>query len=299
VSRVAVAGLGRIGGGAARSLVRAGHQVSGFDVSERAAAALADRVRIAGSPREAAAGADVALVAVYDDAQVRDVLTGRDGLVAADPTPQVVAILSTVTAATIAWASEQAGRAGFGLLDCGVTGGGDAIERGAIVALVGGDPQLVELARPVIEAFSDPMLHMGALGSGMAAKLARNAIVFGCWYAVAEAAQLAARAGIDIDKLIEASEAADRWSGGALALLSRHGIRPDRLDADPEALLDRRRGLAGYAHKDLAAALALAGELGLELPGVELVQRRFAAVVGLPGDRASDAADSAESAAPG
>lgn len=283
MSSVAVIGLGRIGGGAARSLLRAGHTVSGFDVSEAATEALADRVRIAESPREAADGADVALVAVYDDAQVRDVLAGENGVLAAATVPPAVVVLSTVPPETIVWAAEQTRRAGAGLLDCGVTGGGGAIEQGSIVALVGGDAELVEVARPAIEAFSDPMLHMGPLGSGMAAKLARNMIVFGCWYVVAEAAQLAHGAGVGIDKLIEASEAADRWSGGPMALVSRHGIRPDRLDADPEALLDLRRGFVGYAEKDLAAALALARDLGLELPGAELVQRRFVEAMRLSG----------------
>jgi hypothetical protein len=61
-----------------------------------------------------------------------------------------------------------------------------------------------------------------------------------------------------------------------MALVSRHGIRPDRLDADPDALLDLRRGFVGYAEKDLGAALALGRDLGLDLPGAELVQRRFA-----------------------
>jgi 3-hydroxyisobutyrate dehydrogenase len=282
MSSVAVIGLGRIGGGAARSLLRAGHTVSGFDVSEAAGAALGDRVRIADSPRGASEGVDVALVAVYDEAQVREVLAGDQGVLSAEPVPRAVVILSTVPAETIVWAAEEARRAGAGLLDCGVTGGGNAIEQGSIVALVGGEPELVEVARPAIEAFSEPMLHMGPLGSGMAAKLARNMIVFGCWYVVAEAAQLAHGAGVGIDKLIEASEAADRWSGGPMALVSRHGIRPDRLDADPEALLDVRRGFAGYAEKDLGAALALARELDLELPAAELVRHRFAEAMRLP-----------------
>jgi 3-hydroxyisobutyrate dehydrogenase len=281
MSAVAVIGLGRIGGGAVRSLARAGHDVSGYDVSPDAIAAVAEQARGATSPRDAAQGSDVVLVAVFDAAQVRDALTGDDGVLAADPAPGVVVILSTVDAPTIEWAGEEARKAGIGLLDCGVTGGGGAIENGTIVGLVGGDEANVEAARPALEAFADPILIMGPLGSGMKAKLARNAIVFGCWYVVSEAARLAAASGVDVDKLVEASVAADKWSGGPMALLERHKIRPDDGASADERSLAHRKLLASYAHKDVGAALALAAELGIELPGAALVDEKFDDAVGL------------------
>jgi 3-hydroxyisobutyrate dehydrogenase-like beta-hydroxyacid dehydrogenase len=281
VSAVAVIGLGRIGGGAVRSLARAGHDIAGYDVSPDAIAAVAEQARPATSPRDAAQGADVVLVAVFDAAQVRDALSGDDGVLAADPPPRVVVILSTVDAGTIEWAGEQAGNAGIGLLDCGVTGGGGAIENGTIVALVGGDEATLEVARPALEAFADPILIMGPLGCGMKAKLARNAIVFGCWYVVSEAARLAAASGVDVEKLVEASHAADKWSGGPMALLAKHKIRPDDAASADEASLAHRKLLASYAHKDVGAALALAAELGIELPGAAIVDEKFDDAVGL------------------
>jgi 3-hydroxyisobutyrate dehydrogenase len=282
MSAVCVIGLGRIGGGAVRALARAGHDVVGYDVAPGAVEALSGVARGAASSREAAAGRDVVLVAVFDDAQVRTVFSGDDGVLAADPAPRVVAILSTVGLETIAWAGDEASRAGVGLVDCGVTGGGGAIEQGQIVGLVGGDDETVAAAVPVLEAIASPILHMGPLGSGMKAKLARNAIVFGCWYVVSEAARLAAAAGVDVGKLVEASTAADRWSGGPMALLERHGIRPDDYDPANEASAAHRRLLATYAHKDVGAALALAESLGLELPGAAVVKERFDDAVGLP-----------------
>ncbi len=274
-------GLGRIGGGAVRSLVRAGHAVAGYDVSAEAVGAVSSIARAGTSARDAAEGAEVVLIAVFDDAQVKEALTGADGILAANPLPRAVVVLSTVSAATIEWAGEQARAAGTALVDCGVTGGGNAIEQGSIVALVGGDAETIEAARPAIEAFSSPMLHMGPLGSGMKAKLARNAIVFGCWYVVSEAARLAAASGVDVGKLVEASEAADRWSGGPMALLARHKIRPDDFDTADDDSVAHRRLLAAYAHKDVGAALELARELGLELPGTTVVADRFDDAVGL------------------
>jgi 3-hydroxyisobutyrate dehydrogenase len=281
VSDVAVIGLGRIGGGAVRSLARAGHAIAGYDVSADAVAAVAEQARGASSPRDAAEGSEIVLVAVFDAAQVRDALSGADGVLAADPAPKVVVILSTVDAPTIEWAGAEASKASIGLIDCGVTGGGGAIENGSIVGLVGGDPATVDLARPALDAFADPVLVMGPLGSGMKAKLARNAIVFGCWYVVSEAARLAAASGVDVDKLVEASVAADKWSGGPMALLARHKIRPDDLADADEASVAHRKLLSSYAHKDVGAALALASQLGIELPGAELVEQRFDDAVGL------------------
>jgi 3-hydroxyisobutyrate dehydrogenase-like beta-hydroxyacid dehydrogenase len=281
VSAVAVIGLGQIGGGALQSLVRGGHEVVAHDVRPEAVEAVADQAIGAATPREASRGRDVVLVAVYDDAQVRDVLAGDDGILAADPPPKVVLILSTVTAETIGWAGEQARSAGVGLLDCGVTGGGQAIAAGTIVALVGGEDASVEIARPAIESFAATVLRMGPLGSGMKAKLARNMIVYGCWFVVSEAARLAAASGVDLGKLVQGSMEADRLTGGSHVLLARHGIAPTPAADESDATYALRRGLAGYAHKDLDAALALASELRIDLPVTDIVARRFEDAVGL------------------
>jgi 3-hydroxyisobutyrate dehydrogenase-like beta-hydroxyacid dehydrogenase len=283
MSDVAVIGLGRIGGGAVRSLARAGHGISGYDVSAEAIAAVAEQARGASSPRDAAQAVDVVFIAVFDDAQVREALGGPEGILAADPPPRAVVILSTVSTHTIEWAGEQAAAAGVGLLDCGVTGGSTALEVGSIVGLLGGDEATVEIVRPALSAFADPIILMGPLGSGMKAKLARNALWFGYWYTVSEAIRLAEASGVSVDKLIEACEAADRWSGGPLSLVTRHEILPtDGATAD-EASLARRRMLAAYAHKDVSAALALADELGVDMPGARVVEQRFDDAVGLSG----------------
>jgi 3-hydroxyisobutyrate dehydrogenase len=281
VAKVAVIGLGRIGGGVARALVRnRGDDVSGYDPSPDACAALAEQVRIAPSPSEAAAGAEIALVAVYDDAQLREALTGPDGVLAADPVPGIVVILSTVPAETIRWAAAEAGAAGSSVLDCGVTGGHRALETVGMAAMVGGDREAYNRARPVLDGFTNTAPHMGPLGAGMTAKLARNIVVFGTWYVTSEAARLLSGAGVDFDRFVEISDSGDSMSGGPAALLKR-GIRPTEEPRDAEDRA-RRESLAGYAHKDIEAALALAEELGIDLPVATIVQRRFEDAVGLP-----------------
>ena len=218
-------------------------------------------------------------MAVFDDAQVREALSGPDGVLAADPLPGAVVILSTVAPETIRWAHAEGARAGVAVLDCGVTGGGDALAEASIVGLIGGDAGAYEQAKPFIEGFANPALYMGPLGSGMKAKLARNMIVFGTWFIASEAARLAAAAGVDIDTFIQASDAADVWSGGPTGLLKR-GIRPGAASGD-DADDSLRKGFAAYAHKDVAAAMAFAAEVGVEVPAAALVEERFDHAVGL------------------
>jgi 3-hydroxyisobutyrate dehydrogenase len=191
----------------------------------------------------------------------------------------VVVILSTVTAETIRWAAAEAAKVGVAVLDCGVTGGHRALETTGMAAMIGGDEQAYERAKPFIDGFAKPALRLGPLGAGMAAKLARNTVVFGTWYVTSEAARILAASGVDIDKFTEISDAGDVTSGGPTALLKR-GIRPTEPSRDAGDL-EVRRALAAYAHKDVTAALALAGELGIELPVATLVERRFEDAVGI------------------
>jgi 3-hydroxyisobutyrate dehydrogenase len=255
------------------------YELVGYDPSPAAGESLAAKARLAGSPREAASGAEVVFVAVFDDEQVRDALSGPNGVLAADPLPKTVVILSTVTPETIRWAHGEGAGAGVAVLDCGVTGGSNALAESSIVGLIGGDVAAYDQARPFIEGFANPALYMGPLGSGMKAKLARNMIVFGTWFIASEAARLAAAAGVDIDTFIQASDAADVWSGGPTGLLKR-GIRPGAASGDDadDAL---RKGFAAYAHKDVAAAMAFAAEVGVEVPAAALVEERFDDAVGL------------------
>jgi 3-hydroxyisobutyrate dehydrogenase len=265
--RVAVVGLGRIGGGAVRSLGRGDFDLVGYDIDPAAVERVAGIAAPASSLAEAAAAADVVLVAVFDDAQVRDALEGDRSLLAAEPPPKAIVILSTVSVETIHWAAEQGRARGVEIVDCGVSGG-KAIEQGTIAAMVGGTDAAVATVRPVLEGFASPVVHMGALGTGMQAKLARNMIVYGCWYVASEAARLAAAAGIAVERLIEVSDAADRSSGGPTGMLKR------ALSTDPDELVNLRR-TPEYAHKDLQTALALGRELGLDLPAATLVEERF------------------------
>ncbi|MDB5424960.1 MAG: beta-hydroxyacid dehydrogenase, 3-hydroxyisobutyrate dehydrogenase [Phenylobacterium sp.] len=270
MSKVAIIGLGAIGAEAARTLAQGkdgqSHSMAGYDVRAETLKALSDVVQPAASPAAASEGADVVLVAVMNDAQVRDVLTGEGGVLSATVAPRAVLILSTITIPTVFWASEVCAERGVALLDCAVSGH-------PMTSMVGGDDAGFEIVRPVIEGFSDSVVHCGQLGNGMRAKLARNLIIYTDWMVAWEGARLALAAGVPLDKFVQCVTASDKWVRPHMSMV-QDGVGLPGGTAT-------RASTAAYADKDLRAALALAAELGVDLPAATLAVSRFPAVAGL------------------
>ena len=275
---VAVIGLGAIGDGVARSVAAAGLPLVVCDVRTEATDRHRDTATVAASPAEAAAGADVVVVAVVDDAQVRSVLSGPDGALVAAGAGTAVVVVSTITAGCVADLGVEAASAGVTLLDCGVSGGPAAAASGDLICMVGGDEADVARLAPVFDAMGSLTVHMGPFGSGLAAKLARNLIQYGSWLAAYEGQVLAEAAGIELAKLAEVVRASDARIGGPATLMFRPTVAPMAAD---DGLRSHMAGAAALAHKDLQAALALAGDLGVALPLTEMTEARADAVFGV------------------
>jgi 3-hydroxyisobutyrate dehydrogenase-like beta-hydroxyacid dehydrogenase len=121
---------------------------------------------------------------------------------------------------------------------------------------------------------------MGPLGAGLRAKLARNIAQYGSWLAAYEAQRLAEAAGIELSRLAEVIRASDKRIGGVSTLMFRSTVAPFSPD-DDAGLVNAMRAAAVLAHKDLGAALSLAGELGVELPMARLADLEADAVFGV------------------
>jgi 3-hydroxyisobutyrate dehydrogenase len=280
--RAGVIGLGDIGGGLASSLIAAGIAVSVCDLREEATAPFQEGGHVAATPAALAARSDVVLVAVFNDAQVRAVLRGPDGVLAGAAPGTAVVIVSTIPSATVLELRAEAAPHGVSVVDCGVSGGPDAAAGGELVCMIGGSAEEVDQVRPVLDAISCLVLHMGPPGAGLAAKLARNLITYGSWLAAFEAQELAEAAGIDLVKLGEATRESDKRIGGASRLMFRTTAAPWPADTH-EALLGAMRAGWEVAHKDLTTILALGADLGVALPLAELTERRCDRVFGFDG----------------
>ena len=198
MSSVAFFGLGTMGSGMAASLCRAGFPVTVWNRNPDRAAPLRELgATVAASPREAAAGADVAISMVADDPAARAVWMGEAGALASLKSGAVLIESSTISPEWIEDLNRAATPRGCALLDAPVTGSRVQAETGDLRFLVGGDAATLERARPILSAMGKVILHFGPLGSGACMKLVNNFICGTQAAALAEGMALIERAGLD------------------------------------------------------------------------------------------------------
>lgn len=200
VKKVAIIGLGIMGGAIARNLIAAGFTVSGFDVhAGRAAAARAVGVAVKGSA-EATAGADLLLTSLPStEALDRTV----DALLAAPRAGLVVAEISTFPIEAKQRAHDRLAAAGIAMLDCPLSGtGAQAVTRD--LALYGsGEEAAFERCRDAFAGFARASHFLGAFGNGSRMKFVANLLVAVHNVAAAEAIVLGAKAGLDPERILE------------------------------------------------------------------------------------------------
>jgi len=253
-----------------------------FDIVAEATDRHAGHATVAASSAELARGADVVVVAVVNDAQVHAVLSGPDGALVEGGPDTMFIVVSTITSACVRAIGAEAEAAGTSIIDCGVSGGPSAAATGELICMVGGDEDVLERLAPVFDAMGSLTVRMGPFGTGLAAKLARNLVQYGGWLAAYEGQVLAEAAGIKLSKLAQVIKASDAKIGGASALMFRATVAP-LTDADDAGLIGAMRNGSDLAHKDLLAALALAGELGVDLPLAAMTEAHTDDIFGVSG----------------
>src|SRR3954449_2588117 len=195
----AVLGTGRMGSAMAERLAGQGVDVVVYNRTPDRATALAERIggSVATTPAEAASRADVIITMVADDAAVREMFEGPEGIAAGIRDGAVAVDMSTVLPDTIRAIAPAVHARGAGILDGPVSGSVSSTLAGELTVMVGGDGGDLERARPVLDRLAGRVFHLGPLGSGAVMKLAVNTLIFGLNGAVAEGLVLAERNGID------------------------------------------------------------------------------------------------------
>lgn len=188
-----------MGAAMASTIVRSGHPVTVWNRSQEKAQAVADRAGCAVAPtvREAVSDTEYIITSLANDAAVRDVYLGEDGIAAAVGPGQIVIDTSTIDPATVLEVGKALDAAGAIFLDCPVSGSVSVVEAGNLTIMAGGEPDEVEAARPALDPIAGRIIHTGPRGTGAAMKLAINSLVHVLNVALAEALVLAERAGID------------------------------------------------------------------------------------------------------
>jgi 3-hydroxyisobutyrate dehydrogenase-like beta-hydroxyacid dehydrogenase len=277
VGAVGFIGLGQIGAPMAARLVDWPGGLHVFDVRPEPAAPLVERgATLAPSAAELGRVCDVVSVMVLDDAQVRAVVaelltTARPGT--------VIAVHSTIRAETAEELADNAATESVHLIDAPVSGGFMGAHDGTLAAIVGGEREAYERAKPVFACWATLTVHMGPTGAGTRTKLARNLMHFTAYTAAGEAQRLAEAAGLDLQKLARIVRHSDTVTGGPGAIMVRTTTAPLAPD---DALFEIFAHTRTLGEKDLTLALEMADDLGVDVPLARQALQDFGPSLGLP-----------------
>ena len=261
--RVAFLGLGIMGRPMAANLVKAGHEVAAWN---RTAGKDVEGARSATTPADAAAGAEVVWICVSDTKAVEAVLFGADGAEQSLASGMIVADSSTISPSATRRFAERVKARGTDIayVDAPVTGSKIAAEAGSLIFMAGGDEAVLARLQPLFHAMGKQVFHMGETGKGQAAKLVMNLQIAMIYEGFAEALTLAAKLGVEVERLLPLVQAS----------MVRSGVvdykAPFILQRDFSPNFPLRLML-----KDIRLALDAARESRVRLPGLEAVEEVY------------------------
>jgi len=278
---VAFVGLGSMGLGMARNLLKHGHRVTGVDLSTPAREALiAAGGAVAATPAEAAADADAVVVAVVNAGQVESVLYGEGGAVASLRKGGLVMQCATVPATFAKSLGERLAQSGHALLDAPMSGGRARAESGELTYMASGSAKAFTSAESILAATSAKVFRLGEHpGIGSLVKTVNQLLAGVHIAAAAEAIALAAKAGADTRAVYEviSASAGNSWMFGNRV--------PHMLDDDYTPL-----SAVEIFVKDLGLVLSTGHEHRLPLPLAAAAHQLFLAAAGAGWGRLDDAA---------
>jgi 3-hydroxyisobutyrate dehydrogenase-like beta-hydroxyacid dehydrogenase len=272
VTQVAFLGLGSMGAPMAGRLSRAGHDLTVWSRTAAHAEALADRAAVAASPAAAGTGAEVAITVLSDGGALEEVVLGRDGLAEGLGDGALLIDMSTTGPAAARKVAEALRAKGVAFVDAPVAGSTGPAAEGSLAIMVGGEPDAVARARPLLAALGDQerTWHLGPVGAGQAAKLMLNVVLGGAMAALAEGFVLGRVLGL------RASDALDVLEGASVAGQTAARKR-DKIESGDYADAGFRLALM---HKDLRLAVDAAQGARTGLPVAERVAELYAGAKG-------------------
>ncbi len=248
-------GIGVMGRPMTLNLLKAEHQVTIYarhpekpGVQE----VLNAGAKLAPSPRAAAMASDIVITMLPNSPQVEEVVAGPQGILEGARKGLIIIDMSTIAPAVSRKLAQEAAARGAHMLDAPVSGGSQGAVNGTLTIMIGGEREIFEQVRPVLEAMGkkENIVHVGPNGSGQVIKLVNNMLVGAIAAAIAESFVLGVKAGADVDtmaKIIGAS------AGASWQLANQFPLRAFNGSFQPGFMTD-------LLHKDLGLALDLAAE---------------------------------------
>lgn len=263
--RVGFIGLGIMGRGMARNLLKAGFELRVWNrTASRMAELVAEGAVASASPAELAAHSDLIITCVSDTPDVEAVIRGENGVIAGAKPGALVIDMSTISPqATQAIAAELATK-GIEMLDAPVSGGSEGAARGTLSIMVGGDAEQVARAMPMFQAMGKTITHVGGHGAGQTVKLVNQILVVVNALAMSEALLFAQAGGVDPRKALEA---VSQGAGGSW-MLSNRGPQILARDWRPGFTIDLQQ-------KDVRLVLTAAEQLGVPVLATSLIANLY------------------------
>ena len=277
--RLGYIGLGNMGAPMAKRLLDWPGGLTVFDVRAEAMIPFVDGGATAAARVADVADADIISITVLDDAQVREVITGDDGLASHAKPGTIIAIHSTISDTTAVDLARELKPRGVHIVDAPVSGGGVGAAKGELATMVGAGDETFQRIKEPFARWAAVVIHAGEPGAGTRMKLARNLLTFVSYAAVGEAQKLAEACGLDLVALGKVVRHTDALTSGAGAIMFRNTTAAMKPDDPVRPLLEHTRGLG---EKDLSLALALGEAVSVELPLAQLAFQRLAVGLGVP-----------------
>ena len=276
MARAAFVGLGVMGYPMAGYLAKSGHDTVVYNrTTSKAEQWVAEHGgSLAPTPKAAAAGADIVFSCVGNDDDVREVILGPDGVLVGIGEGGIIVDHTTASATIAREIYETAAEKGVDFLDAPVSGGQAGAENGQLTVMVGGDVDVFERAVTVMDCYAKAITLIGPVGSGQLAKMVNQICIAGVVQGLSEGLHFAQRAGLDPAVVIESISkgAAQSWQmenrwETMVAGEFDHGFAVD------------------WMRKDLGLTLDEAKKNGAQLEMTELVDRYYAEVQAMGGNR--------------
>lgn len=259
--RVGFVGLGIMGRGMSRNLLKAGFDLTIWNrTASRMEELVAEGASPAASPADLASKCDIILICVSDTPDVEAVITGPDGVLEGIRSGALVIDHSTISPYATRQLAEALREKGAHMLDAPVSGGSEGAAKGTLSIMVGGDTSQLDRAMPYLQAMGKTITHVGGSGAGQMVKLVNQILVVVNQLAVSEALLFAQAGGLDLEKTLDAVKggAAGSW------MLANRGPQMIVRDWRPGFTIDLQQ-------KDLRLVMQAADQLGIPVIGTSLV----------------------------
>ncbi len=266
--RIGFIGLGIMGRPMCQNLINAGYPLTVWNRSQPSIDIVAGYgAKAAGSAREVAEQSDIVITMVVDSPDVQQVILGQNGVIEGVRPGMIIIDMSTISPKVTREIAAELAKKDVQMLDSPVSGGDTGAKAGTLSIMVGGPEEAFTACKPIFEVLGKNVIHIGNNGAGQTVKLCNQVACVLNILAVSESLTLAAKSGVDVQKMHQAV------SAGAAGSWMMTNLAPKIMERDFEPGF-----MVKHQQKDLRLVMGAAQDLGISLPGASLVHQLFHSV---------------------